>query len=299
MSTFFSKNLIYLRKKKGLNQTEAATALNLTRSTFSNYELSQSEPNLTKILEIAHFFGVTVDDLLSKELENAHLNDSKKDQKNTKNAHLNAHLSAHPIGQFEGNVSDIKDIYIKQKSPPEPAVREIIKPVVITVDNDGRENVVLVPVKARAGYLTGYGDPKFIHSLPSFRLPMLRNNTYRMFEVDGLSNYPTLHDKDIVVCSYVEQARFLRDDRMHVVVTKEHGVVIKRVLNRAEKDGKLILKSDNYADRHLYPPIVISPEDVLEIWYCEMRLTRQFGASDLYTRLVDLEGRLALLENKL
>ncbi|WP_346236116.1 S24 family peptidase [Niabella insulamsoli] len=176
-------------------------------------------------------------------------------------------------------------------------VKEVFKPVMVTVDHQGRENIVMVPVKARAGYLNGYGDPEFIQSLPAYRLPGLHNGVFRMFEVQGLSMYQTLYDKDIVIGSFVEQARDIRDDRVHILVTKDHGIVIKRVLNRVSNDGVLILKSDNYKDRHLYPPIVLHPEDILEVWYCKMRLTPQFGTPDLYTRLVDLEGRLTLLEN--
>jgi signal peptidase I len=118
-----------------------------------------------------------------------------------------------------------------------------------------------------------------------------------MFEVDGLSMYPTLSSGDVVICSNVEQLQDIRDDRLHVIVTKNDGIVVKRVLNRLVKDGKVILKSDNYKDRELYPTIVVDPGDILEVWYCTGFLSRQMRPpAETYNRLIDLEARFTLLE---
>ena len=43
------------------------------------------------------------------------------------------------------------------------------------VDSKNRDNIELVPVKAKAGYTAGYNDPEFISSLPTFQLPFLRH----------------------------------------------------------------------------------------------------------------------------
>ncbi|MGN7787383.1 helix-turn-helix domain-containing protein [Niabella sp. 22666] len=293
MNTFFGQNLKFLREKNNWKQSQMIDLVGVKASTWGMWENEKSYPNFLDLLKISNYFGVKETELIHSDLSNAHLNEKNGSTENAENAHLNAHPFAHLNSE-----NDHQKLSTKKLETPviKYEVKEVIRPVMVTVDHQGRENIVMVPVKARAGYLNGYGDPEFVQSLPAYRLPNLRNNVYRMFEVEGLSNYPTLHDKDIVIGSFVDHARLIRDDRMHVVVTKDHGVVIKRVLNRVEKDGKLILKSDNYQDRHLYPPLVLNPEDVLEVWYAEMRLTRQFASTDLYTRLVDLEGRLTLLE---
>jgi hypothetical protein len=49
----------------------------------------------------------------------------------------------------------------------------------VTVDADDRENIELVPVKASAGYLNGYGDPEYVAELPKFSLPMFGQGTFR------------------------------------------------------------------------------------------------------------------------
>lgn len=53
-----------LRKDKGLTQEEAANRLRMIRSTYSNYENGNREPDFDTAKRIAEFYGVTVDYLL-------------------------------------------------------------------------------------------------------------------------------------------------------------------------------------------------------------------------------------------
>jgi len=54
-------------------------------------------------------------------------------------------------------------------------------PQVVAVNQEGEENVVYVPIKARAGYLDGYGDADYIETLPSFSMPHLTNGTFKRY----------------------------------------------------------------------------------------------------------------------
>lgn len=65
----FAKNIQYLRKAQKLTQAKTATALDLTRTTYANYENAGSEPDFETLLRIARFFGIRVDELLTKNLE--------------------------------------------------------------------------------------------------------------------------------------------------------------------------------------------------------------------------------------
>lgn len=62
-----------------------------------------------------------------------------------------------------------------------------VRTLVTTVDKTGRDNIVLVPIKAQAGYLQGAQQPEYIEHLPTFWLPGLNHGTYRAFEVSGYS----------------------------------------------------------------------------------------------------------------
>ncbi|MBW1295351.1 S24 family peptidase [Aquimarina litoralis] len=171
-------------------------------------------------------------------------------------------------------------------------------PQVVAVNQEGDENVVYVPIKARAGYLDGYGDTEFIETLPSFNMPHLTNGTFRCFEVQGNSMVRTFFDGDLVFGKYVEDLQDIKDGRVYVIVSKNDGIVLKRVINRIEERGKLILKSDNKDGN--YPTYTINSEEIMEAWYVTMFASKQMPEPvDVYDRLHDLETKIVLLEEEL
>lgn len=280
---FFSSNLKTLRKNTGLSQAQFIENVGIKRTTWNGYETGNSYPNLSDFIKIADYFRVSTEDLLHKDLSDVHLIRTGSDEKFGTDVHLNVHPSVHPTGNLQ--------------AVPGGLDSNLRMPQVITLDTSGDENVVMVPFKARAGYLNGYSDPQFMATLPAYRLPGLNNGTFRIFEVHGISMYPTLHDRDLAIGSFVENLAAIRNDRVYVVVTKNDGIVIKRVINRVEADNKLILNSDNYKDRDMFPPIICNPEEVLEIWYVTGYMSRQLRPpAEMYTRLIDVEARLTLLE---
>lgn len=75
----FCKKLQELRKKKGLTQEELAEALYVSRAAVSKWESGRGYPSIESIKELAKFFSVTVDDLLSSdEVLNLAEEDTKK-----------------------------------------------------------------------------------------------------------------------------------------------------------------------------------------------------------------------------
>jgi hypothetical protein len=171
-------------------------------------------------------------------------------------------------------------------------------PQVVAVNPSGNENIVYVPAKARAGYLNGYGDTEYIESLPSFHMPHLTNGTFRCFEVKGNSMVRTFFDGDLVFGKYVEHLNDIKDGRVYVIVSRNEGIVLKRVINRIQERGKLILKSDNKDGN--YPSYTINAEDVLEVWYVTMFASKQMPEPvDVYDRLHELETKIVLLEERL
>ena len=162
-------------------------------------------------------------------------------------------------------------------------------PLVVTVSEDGDENIVLVDQKAAAGYLQGMHDQQYVSKLPAFRLPGYRGRTYRAFEVSGDSMLPTIWPNDMLICSYVDGFSQIRDNFVHVVVTHDGSIVAKRVINEAEKEKKLLLRSDNTA----YPPYDVTLDDVAQVWRVHSRITGQLPAPDFSDqRLQDIEKRV-------
>jgi transcriptional regulator with XRE-family HTH domain len=300
MPTFFASNLSFLRKKKGLTQAEVATALGLKRNTFSNYETTHSEPDLNTLEKIASFFDISMDELISLDLSKAALvelkgtNDEKNDERDKKNGGAGGNVTS-LVRQNQPPIDD--DLPVSVVGSTLYPYRRFQAPKIITIDSQGEENIIYVPVKARAGYMLGYGDPQFIQSLSAYRLPGYTNGTYRIFEVEGHSMFPTLQDADRVIARWADISE-VRDDRVYVLVTRTQGVLIKRLINR-HHEGKIIVKSDNNHAGE-FPTIVMEVDEVAEIWYVVERWTRQLpGPGEIYKRLVNIEAELAMLKQKM
>lgn len=178
--------------------------------------------------------------------------------------------------------------------------KDSVLPKVVTVDKQGRDNVVLVPNKAAAGYLTGYGDTTFIKSLPTYNLPNISNGTFRMFQVAGDSMEPTIQNQSYVIGEWKENwNEDIKDGRVYVFVIQSfeyEGILVKRALNRIEKYGNVLLKSDN----RIYGTKTFTPEEIKEVW--EVKLYLSFNIPDpatIYDRMNDLEADIFELREQL
>jgi transcriptional regulator with XRE-family HTH domain len=143
--------------------------------------------------------------------------------------------------------------------------------VVVTVDSTERDNIEFVPQKAAAGYMNGYADTEYVKELPHFNLPMLKQGTYRAFEISGDSMLPLLPGT-IVIGEYVDDLRNIKSGKTYVLVTQREGIVYKRVFNYLDENGTLFLVSDN----RQYAPYQLSGADVMEIWMAKAYISVQF-----------------------
>jgi len=157
----------------------------------------------------------------------------------------------------------------EKKRSPIGRGREVLA---ITVDSQNRENVELVTQKASAGYLSGFQDVEFVKELPKISLPVLpRNKTYRAFEIQGDSMLP-VQPGSIIFGEYLEGIDAVKNGKLYILVTRQDGIVFKRVFNLADDKGKLLLVSDN----RQYAPYTVDASDVLEIWSAKAFFTNQF-----------------------
>ncbi|HLR37750.1 MAG TPA: helix-turn-helix transcriptional regulator, partial [Chitinophagaceae bacterium] len=58
------------------------------------------------------------------------------------------------------------------------------------IKDQPRQVIEFVPMKATAGYLSGYEDLEFLEELNTFTLPMLGSGHFRAFEISGDSMLP-------------------------------------------------------------------------------------------------------------
>ena len=215
-------NLKYLREKRKLTQEEVGNVLGVGRSTYSNYE-KQSDLPSSYLLKLAKYYQVSINDLLTKD-----------------------------IGA---------PLFLQEKEQADHILSDDLRILPITVSENQKTNIELVPAKAIAGYVMGMKEANFISELPRFYLPKLPEGTYRAFEIEG-DSMPPIQSGYIVVGRFLEHARALKNGNHYILVLRDKGVVFKKVVSEIDKNGHLILASDNSE----FLPYSVAGKDVLEAW---------------------------------
>lgn len=75
MPNNFANNLKLFRKNLGLKQIEIAEKIGVAKSTYSQYENGQREPNVLTIKKIANVLNISGDELLGLYINNSNIKD--------------------------------------------------------------------------------------------------------------------------------------------------------------------------------------------------------------------------------
>lgn len=162
----------------------------------------------------------------------------------------------------------------------------------------GAAEIQLVPVKAAAGYLAGYADPEFLDELNTFTLPMLAPGSYRAFEIVGDSMLPT-PSGSVIVGEKVDNVEDVKNNNTYIVISRNEGIVYKRVMKNTRAKNKFTLISDNVA----YQPYHINAEDVIELWKATMIISKantqqRWDVNQLASVVSDLQEQVSQLKKK-
>jgi transcriptional regulator with XRE-family HTH domain len=163
----------------------------------------------------------------------------------------------------------------------------------------GTNEISFVPVKAAAGYLAGYSDPEYIDELNTFTLPMLSPGTYRAFEIVGDSMLPT-PSGSIIIGEITGSIEDVKSNQTYIIISRNEGIVYKRVMKNAKTKGKLMLVSDNTA----YQPYSVNANDILEIWKANMVISKanvqpRWDVNQLANVVSNLQEQVTTLKNKM
>ena len=162
-----------------------------------------------------------------------------------------------------------------------------------------RPEIAFVPLKAAAGYLNGYVDPEFIDELNTFTLPMLTGGNYRAFEIIGDSMLPT-PSGSVIVGEKVDDLESLKNNTACILVSKNEGIVYKRVQKNGRQKNKLTLISDNPT----YHPYTVNAEEVVEMWQAQMVISKasqqqQWDMGKLANVVSDLQEQVVSLKKRM
>lgn len=138
----------------------------------------------------------------------------------------------------------------------------------VMVSDDGDNFIEIVTQKAKAGYMTGFSDPEYIESLPRISLPFLGPGLHRGFTVEG-DSMPPHEDGDVIVARYIEKLGEVVVGRTYIIITKNDGIVYKR-LNKNKKNV-LVLESDE----SFYVPYEVRVSEIEQVWEFKCNLGRK------------------------
>ncbi len=172
-------------------------------------------------------------------------------------------------------------------------------PQVITVDNPGRENILLIEAKVAAGYADNLGDHLYYQNLPAFTFPLpeYRNATFRGFQVVGDSMSPIIQPGEWVLARAVDSLQDIRNGQIYVVV-ESRSIRIKEVhLSDDMKELRLVSYNTDY------PPVSIESTDILEVWEYHSKVSIGLPLQessevlrDIYTEIARMKDLLEKLQ---
>jgi transcriptional regulator with XRE-family HTH domain len=165
--------------------------------------------------------------------------------------------------------------------------------------NAGPAEIPFVPVKAAAGYLAGYADPEFIDELNTFTLPMLTGGNYRAFEIIGDSMLPT-PSGSVIVGEKVNDLEDVKQNTPCIVISRNEGIVYKRVQKSTKQRDKLTLVSDN----PIFHPYTVNTDEVLEMWQAQVVISKantqhRWDMNQLANVVSDLQQQVTSLKKKI
>lgn len=223
-----ANNLKLLRKRLKKSQEEVANDLGLTRSSYSGYENNVAQPSLDNLIAFSDYFKVSIDAMARLDFESYSESDWN--------------------GITNGLQVDVKGQKLRVLSS--------------MVDSENEDLIELIPMKASAGYTSGYADPDYLKVLPTFHLPFLsKDRKYRSFPIQG-DSMPPVVEGSFVVAEFVQNWMSIRSGTPCIVVTKDEGIVFKVVHNLLSSEQAFQLCSTN----PFYQPYVVHANNILEIW---------------------------------
>lgn len=234
---FFRENLKFLRTRKNKSQEALAEALGYTRAKIAALESGHTKsPQPEDYIALSQHFKISIDSLIKINL---------------------GKLSELQIRELEAG----NDVYMTGSK---------IRVLAISTDKNNKENSEYVPIKAKAGYQSGYTDPDYIAALPKFNIPILsRNHTYRTFPIEGDSMLP-IPSGSLITGKYTDNWKNIKPMTPCVVILNHTADFVFKMVS-IQDNNTVLLTSLNKN----YTPYSVPSDEVLEIWVFAMLHTSE------------------------
>lgn len=257
--SFIGKNIKKIRTVKKLSQASFAELFNLARPSVGAYEEGRAEPKIDTIVQIAHYFGLSIDLLLNKELT---INDLYKFDV--------------IVGDRAGTKLADKD---EETNPMPPG------------------GIALVLLDKYLEYIVNYQNKDFISKLRKIYLPVTRKEKSRAFQLSGSEmeyNHNGLHHGDILLCYKIESLtkKNIKKGKVFVVVKREN-IIIRRV-TAVSKQIEFSSDDPNYSSMYLDTDEILELWEVYGVYSTYLN-----PPSTVEAKILEIENDIREIKKKL
>ncbi len=321
-----SNNIKYLRRLNGLTQEQFSRKIGIKRSLLGAYEEARANPNLTNLKNMAHAFGVSVDNLLKNDLRRLRetpdlglpLNPSYKPM-----APLMREESVAPISNPPQPLATI----VAKFNPPKPSLRTVARPInfkPVHQENFKDQSSGGSSASAGSGQLrfnNHYEDQALAKAAPAVE-PIRPQQVIQWVKAAQANDYARQHENQnylnalpvfqlptlpsghyrafeagndfsipgaLLVGTFVRNWYEIKDGNVYIFLVKNRGVLIRRPVNLVKVRGVLLLK----ADVDNIPELDVPIGDVLEVWEVKSFISPTLPtAPPAYAKLKKILGAL-------
>lgn len=321
-----SNNIKYLRRLNGLTQEQFSRKIGIKRSLLGAYEEARANPNLTNLKNMAHAFGVSVDNLLKNDLRRLRetpdlglpLNPSYKPM-----APLMREEATAPVSSPPQPLATI----VAKFNPPKPTLRMVARPVNFKpVHQENFKDQSTDAANATSGsaqlrFNNHYEERSAAKAAPTVEAARTQQviqwvkaaqandyarqhenqnylNTLPVFQLPTLpsGHYRAFEAGNdfslpgaLLVGTFVRNWYEIKDGNVYVFLVKNQGVLIRRPVNLVKARGVLLLK----ADVENVPELDVPIGDVLEVWEAKAFVSQTLPPAALsYPKLKKILGAL-------
>lgn len=252
-------NIRKIRGVKNLNQSAFAELFELKRASVGAYEEGRAEPKINTIIDIAKHFGISIDDLLTKE------------------------LSVNDLYKFDIFREDIVNSTKHNLTPSSPFLELNEIPFISKTQN--------------AEFLLNYNDETFLKSLPICKLPLIDKDNFMAFELfdnSMLNRDSGFSEGDFIIGHQPKQLNInkLELNKYYLFQTTKE-FLFRKLTNKTSTHYTLSAENSN-----LYQ-IEIAIKSIVQVWQVKMVVTNNFSnTTNLDDRLTALENQISNLSSK-
>jgi len=211
--SFIGKNIQKIRQAKKISQASFATLFDLSRPSIGAWEEGRSEPKIETIIQIANYFRISIDALLTRELTVSEIYSF-----GLLNKKLNkAHQLVDPKGR-------------SLKTPP----------------------ISLIQIDNYLNYIVNHESSDFIQNLPEISVPIDKNGKqYRAMEMNGSEmeyHQQGIHHGDILIGEKVSLESLFEKVGKVVTIVHKKSLTTRRLKAVSSKNVILFSDDANYPE---------------------------------------------------